>query len=142
MRFGMSINCRIKASLNERSPIDSLWRFASILTRALIGRYWGDVDIGGITDGRGLAAAPMLGADGALIGSRFWASTEALVHLAFHKAAIAADGDSATRTTVVGIVRKVAWPKPFTARVMKNRFVDEWHGRESEFAETAVLEHR
>jgi nitronate monooxygenase len=95
---------------------------------------------GGIADGRGLAAALMLGADGALIGSRFWASTEASVHLEFQRAAITADGDSTTRTTVVDIVRKVDWPKPFTARVMKNRFVNEWHGRESEFAEPAVLE--
>jgi nitronate monooxygenase len=33
---------------------------------------------GGIADGRGLAAALMLGAHGALIGTRFYASTEAL----------------------------------------------------------------
>ncbi len=95
---------------------------------------------GGIADGRGLAAALMLGADGALIGSRFWASTEALVHPAFQAAATTADGDSTTRTTVVDVVRKIDWPKPFTARVMKNRFVNEWHGRELELAESAVLE--
>ncbi len=35
---------------------------------------------GGITDGRGLAAALMLGADGVVVGTRFWASQEALVH--------------------------------------------------------------
>jgi nitronate monooxygenase len=52
------------------------------------------VAAGGVADGRGLAAALMLGADGALIGSRFWASEEALVHAAFHKAAIGADGDA------------------------------------------------
>uniref|UniRef100_UPI002FC6ED15 nitronate monooxygenase n=1 Tax=Bosea sp. (in: a-proteobacteria) TaxID=1871050 RepID=UPI002FC6ED15 len=34
---------------------------------------------GGIADGRGLAAALMLGADGVLVGTRFWASREALV---------------------------------------------------------------
>ena len=34
---------------------------------------------GGIGDGRGLAAALMLGADGVLVGSRFWASEEAIV---------------------------------------------------------------
>ena len=51
------------------------------------------VAAGGIADGRGLAAALMLGADGVLIGSRFWASTEALVNLGFQKRASAADGD-------------------------------------------------
>src|SRR6185369_7547081 len=33
---------------------------------------------GGIADGRGLAAALMLGADGVVVGTRFWASAEAL----------------------------------------------------------------
>jgi nitronate monooxygenase len=98
------------------------------------------VAAGGVTDGRGLAAALMLGADGALIGSRFWASVEALVHAAFQKAAIGADGDATTRTTVVDIVRKIDWPKPFTARVMKTRFVNEWHGREDDLGEPALFE--
>jgi nitronate monooxygenase len=98
------------------------------------------VAAGGVADGRGLAAALMLGADGALIGSRFWASEEALVHAAFHKAAIGADGDATIRTTVVDMVRKIDWPKPFTARVMKTGFVNEWHGRESELAESALVE--
>ncbi|UZF95378.1 nitronate monooxygenase [Bosea sp. NBC_00550] len=39
---------------------------------------------GGIADGRGLAAALMLGADGVLVGTRFWASREALVHERHH----------------------------------------------------------
>ena len=95
---------------------------------------------GGIADGRGLAAALMLGADGVLIGSRFWASAEALVHPDFQNSAVSADGDSTIRTTVVDIVRKKDWPKPFTARVMKNRFVEEWHGREAELAQPTVAE--
>jgi nitronate monooxygenase len=98
------------------------------------------VAAGGIADGRGLAAALMLGADGVLIGSRFWASAEALVHSTFHNAAIAADGDATIRTSVVDIARQIDWPKPFTARVMKTRFVSEWHGREGELAEPAVAE--
>ena len=98
------------------------------------------VAAGGVADGRGLAAALMLGADGALIGSRFWASTEALVHTEFHNAAIDADGDATTRTTVVDIVRKIDWPKPFTARVMKTDFIMEWQGRESELVEPALVE--
>src|SRR5256885_8312713 len=51
------------------------------------------------------AAALMLGADGVLIGSRFWASAEALVPPSFQAAAVAADGDSTIRTTVVDIAR-------------------------------------
>ncbi len=89
---------------------------------------------GGIADGRGLAAALMLGADGILMGSRFWASSEALVDAAFQKVALSADGDATLRTTAVDIVRRLEWPAPFTARVMKTGFVQEWHGREAELA--------
>jgi nitronate monooxygenase len=98
------------------------------------------VAAGGIADGRGLAAALMLGAEGVLMGSRFWASGEAAVHPAFQNVAMAADGDATIRTTVVDIARKLEWPKPFTARVMKNRFVNDWHGRETELAEPATQE--
>jgi len=95
---------------------------------------------GGIADGRGLAAALMLGADGVLVGSRFWASEEALVPQSFKAAAVAAAGDDTIRTTVVDIVRKIDWPKPFTARVLKTGFTMQWHGREQELATPAVLE--
>src|SRR5215475_10640188 len=98
------------------------------------------VAAGGIADGRGLAAALMLGAEGALIGSRFWASSEALVNPAFQKRASAADGDSTIRTTVVDVTRKIVWPKSFTARVLRNRFVEDWHGRETELAKPEVVD--
>ena len=49
---------------------------------------------GGIADGRGLAAALMLGAEGVVMGTRFWASEEALVAEGFQAAALAADGDA------------------------------------------------
>src|SRR5215510_3815565 len=98
------------------------------------------VAAGGIADGRGLAAALMLGADGALIGSRFWASSEALVNPAFQKRASAADGDSTIRPTVVDVTRKIVWSKSFTARVIRNRFVEDWHGRESELAKPEVVD--
>jgi len=98
------------------------------------------VAAGGIADGRGLAAALMLGAEGVLLGSRFWASAEAQVHSEFQKAAMAANGDATIRTTVVDIARELEWPKPFTARVMKNKFVEDWHGREAELARVTVRE--
>ncbi len=82
----------------------------------------------------------MLGADGVLVGSRFWASAEALVSTSLQQAAVAADGDSTIRTTVVDIARRLNWPKPFTARVLKTRFTMDWHGREAELAEASILE--
>jgi nitronate monooxygenase len=48
---------------------------------------------GGIADGRGLAAALMLGADGAPGGTRFWASAEALTPRPDTDKAIGATGD-------------------------------------------------
>ena len=82
---------------------------------------------GGIADGRGLAAALMLGADGALVGSRLWASEEALVHPNMHKAAIAATGDDTVHSSVMDIARHLDWPENYRARVLKNAFTDRWH---------------
>jgi nitronate monooxygenase len=94
---------------------------------------------GGIADGRGLAAALMLGAEGAVVGSRFWMSTEALVAKGLQAAVVAADGDSTLRTTVADVARRIDWPRPFTARVLRTRFAMEWHGRESELAHGDTL---
>jgi nitronate monooxygenase len=82
---------------------------------------------GGIADGRGLAAAIMLGADGVLVGSRFWATKEALVHPNMLQAAIEATGDDTLRTSIVDIVRQLNWPSRYSARVIKNSFSEKWH---------------
>lgn len=85
---------------------------------------------GGIADGRGLAAALMLGADGVLMGTRLWASKEALVSERHHDAIIKASGDDTLRTTVVDIARQLPWPPEFTARIKRNAFTERWHGKE------------
>jgi nitronate monooxygenase len=85
---------------------------------------------GGIADGRGLAAALMLGADGVLVGTCLYAAEEALVHPTLQRAMVAADGDATIRTSVVDIVRNRDWPPEFTIRVLRNALVDRWHGRE------------
>jgi nitronate monooxygenase len=82
---------------------------------------------GGIADGRGLAAALMLGADGVLIGSRLWASAEAQVSEAMTDAAIAATGDQTLRSTVMDAARGLRWPDRYTARVLRNPITDRWH---------------
>ncbi len=85
------------------------------------------VAAGGIADGRGLAAALMLGADGVLVGSRFWASEEAIVHPAMLQAALDATGDDTIRSSVMDIARHLKWPERYTARVLKNAFTERWH---------------
>ena len=65
---------------------------------------------GGIADGRGLAAALALGADGVLMGTRFWATREALIHPAAKQRVLAATGDDTVRTQVYDIARQRAWP--------------------------------
>jgi nitronate monooxygenase len=93
---------------------------------------------GGIADGRGLAAALTLGADGVLMGTRLWASSEALVHPRHHEALLATNGDGTIRTRVPDIRRGWAWPAEFTARARKNAFIDRWEGREDELAASAA----
>ena len=89
---------------------------------------------GGIADGRGLAASLALGADGVLVGSRFWAAEEALTPSAAAARAIAADGDQTVRTTALDSLRGVPWPEEFSFRVLRNRLMDEWADREREAA--------
>jgi nitronate monooxygenase len=92
---------------------------------------------GGIADGRGLAAALMLGADGVLVGSRLWASNEANVSPRMHAAALAATGDDTIRSQVMDLARKLDWPPRYTARVLRNAYIERWHGREAELLTVA-----
>ena len=83
---------------------------------------------GGIADGRGLAAALMLGADGVVMGTRFWAAEEALVAEGFHRAALAADGDATLRSSLPDRARGYDWPGGFTIRTLRNAWVRRWEG--------------
>lgn len=89
---------------------------------------------GGIGDGRGLAAALALGADGAVVGTRFWATPEALVSPRAQQRAVAAGGDDTVRTRVYDVVRRLDWPAEYTVRALGNPFLDIWHGNEAELS--------
>jgi len=89
---------------------------------------------GGIADGRGLAAALMLGADGILAGTRFYAATESLAPDAVKRRITEIGGDDTLRTSVFDIVREKDWPKPFTIRGARNALTAEWQGRETALA--------
>ncbi|HEV3380073.1 MAG TPA: nitronate monooxygenase [Trebonia sp.] len=89
---------------------------------------------GGIADGRGVAAALALGAAGALIGTRFQASAEALVDPAVAKAIIDGSGEDTERTRVLDVARGAPWPERYPGRALRNDFIDQWRGKEDELA--------
>lgn len=98
------------------------------------------VAAGGIADGRGLAGALMLGAHGALIGTRFYASAEALGLDRAKQRIVAARGSDTARTRVFDIVRNYPWPQEYTGRALCNRFLELWDGRESDLVGALATE--
>jgi nitronate monooxygenase len=88
------------------------------------------VAAGGIADGRGLAAALMLGASGVLLGTRFYATQEAAGARAAKERIRAATGDDTLRSIVFDISRRTVWPAPYTGRCLRNAHTDRWFGHE------------
>src|SRR5215510_4198377 len=92
---------------------------------------------GGIADGRGLAAALVLGGTGALIGTRFQVTPEALVDPSITKAIIEGTGEDTERSTLLDIARGASWPPAYSARILRNPVTEQWRGREDELAADA-----
>jgi len=90
------------------------------------------VAAGGIADGRGLAAALMLGAEGVLMGTRFYASEEAYGHPEAKRRIVAARAGETVRSIVFDLSRGYRWPAPYTGRLLRNRHAETWLGREVE----------
>lgn len=90
------------------------------------------VAAGGIADGRGMAAAMMLGAEGVLLGTRFYASQEAEGHPEAKRRIVEATGGQTVRSIVFDLSRRKRWPAPYTGRVLRNTHLDRWLGHEDE----------
>lgn len=90
------------------------------------------VAAGGIVDGRGLAAALMLGAQGVLMGTRFYASHESLAHERVKQRLVQGSAAETRRTRVFDAGRGLDWPEPYTGRAFRNAFAERWEGREAE----------
>lgn len=85
---------------------------------------------GGIADGRGLAAALVLGAAGGNVGTRFMASTEASISQEWKQALVDAQSEDAVRVEVVNTVMPPPEGSFDTApRALRTRFIDEWRHR-------------
>lgn len=81
---------------------------------------------GGLADGRGLAGSLMLGADGVMMGTRFWASREANGSDAAKAALVSAGGDDTRRSSFFDVARGLDWPGEFSGRVVQNAFSKSW----------------
>ncbi|HKG23964.1 MAG TPA: nitronate monooxygenase, partial [Blastocatellia bacterium] len=65
----------------------------------------------------------------------FYAATEALAHEGAKERIAAASGRDTERTRVFDVVRQHAWPRPYTGRAIRNRFMERWDGREDALGE-------
>jgi nitronate monooxygenase len=80
----------------------------------------------------------VLGADGAVVGTRFWASEEALVHPNLYAAVLSASGDDTLRSSVIDILKGYdVWPARYDMRTLRSAATDRWHGREAELRAVA-----
>ncbi|MDP9353017.1 MAG: nitronate monooxygenase [Chloroflexota bacterium] len=82
----------------------------------------------GVADGRTLAAALVLGAQGANVGTRFLASEEASADAAWKEAVLGAESEDAVRFGVWGEIFPPAGERAYETapRVMRTPFVEEW----------------
>ncbi len=104
------------------------------------------VAAGGIADGRGLAAALMLGAQGVNVGTRFLASEEAPISTAWKQSIVAAESEEAFKFEVWNDIMSSAGDKFLTSpRVLNSPFVKEWGNnregarRESKRLQTEIM---
>jgi NAD(P)H-dependent flavin oxidoreductase YrpB (nitropropane dioxygenase family) len=84
---------------------------------------------GGIADGRGLAAALALGAEGVLLGTRFLATHESPLHANFKQAIVDSDGHDTVLTEIPDLASQRVWPGAMS-RAKRNGFIERWAGRE------------
>ncbi len=84
---------------------------------------------GGIADGRGVAAALALGAEGVLLGTRFMATPEAPIHPNFKQAIVKSNGHDTVLTEIPDLASQRVWPGAMS-RAQRNKFIEHWSGRE------------
>jgi nitronate monooxygenase/enoyl-[acyl-carrier protein] reductase II len=92
------------------------------------------VAAGGVFDGRGIAAALMLGAAGVNLGTRFIASTEAPAPKEWKEAITSANSENAMKVAVLNDISPIPGTKGFPTipRSLPTAFLEEWTGKREE----------
>jgi nitronate monooxygenase len=92
------------------------------------------VAAGGVATAAGLSAVLAAGAVGAWVGTAFLCCRESAFPASSRERLLAA-GDTATAYgRVFDVAQRAAWPPEYGGRALRNRFFDEWVGREDELA--------
>jgi enoyl-[acyl-carrier protein] reductase II len=98
------------------------------------------VAAGGIADGRGLAAALILGAQGVNIGTRFLASAEAPIGEAWKQAILAAESEDAVKAEVWNDIVPLPGGGGYgtVPRAPRTPFLEEWQSHREDAQRAAV----
>jgi nitronate monooxygenase len=87
---------------------------------------------GGIASPAGVAAVLAAGAAATWIGTALLLSPEADVTDEARSRLAKADETQTIHTTVFDRVNQIPWPREFPGRALRNRFAEQWDGREDE----------
>ncbi len=92
------------------------------------------VTAGGIADGRGLAAALVLGAEGINVGTRFLASEEAPISLEWKRMIVAGAAEDAVKVDVLNDIEPMPGSYGYgtVARALRTSFIDTWQQHRDE----------
>lgn len=90
------------------------------------------VAAGGVGSARGLAAVLAAGAAGAWLGTALLATPEAGVSDAQRDALVAASGTDTVYSRVHDLASPWPWPVEFGGRSLRDRWTDDWAGREDD----------
>jgi nitronate monooxygenase/enoyl-[acyl-carrier protein] reductase II len=97
------------------------------------------VAAGGIADGRGLAAALALGAQGVAMGTRFLASEEMAISPVWKQMIVAAEAADSVKAELLDVLlppyNRPHYPA--VARILRTPFYDEWSNRIDDLREQA-----
>ncbi len=94
------------------------------------------VAAGGISDGRGLAVALMLGAEGINVGTRFLASIESSINANYKAAIVEAQSQDAIKVELLNDLRPMpgAFGYGTVLRSLRTSFTDDWQPRREQAA--------
>ncbi len=92
------------------------------------------VAAGGVATAGGLSAVLAAGAAGAWVGTAFLCCRESAVPAASRERLLAADDTATVYGRVFDVAQRAAWPSEYGGRALRNRFFDQWSGREGELA--------